>query len=152
MMNKKGFTLIELLATIIVLSIVMGIGAYSIINILNSSKKKNYDILIDNINSGAEQFYQECTYSSNEIVNSSTVCRKDGNGNLRTNLGTLVEYGYIKGNDSDKNTKKFSISNPLDKVDISNCEIMIYFDGNVNVSAITGTNTSCPTSYSDIKE
>ena len=39
--DKNGFTLVELLAVIILLSIIMGIGTFSVTKIINSSKEKN---------------------------------------------------------------------------------------------------------------
>lgn len=39
--NKKGFTLIELLAVIVILAIVMGISANSVLNSINSSRKSS---------------------------------------------------------------------------------------------------------------
>ena len=58
--NTKGFTLVELIATIVLLSLVMGIGAFSITQIIKSAKEKDYKLLIENINNAAELYYQEC--------------------------------------------------------------------------------------------
>ena len=41
-LDNKGFTLVELIATIIVLSIVLGIGAYSMIGLIENSREKDY--------------------------------------------------------------------------------------------------------------
>ena len=41
-MNRKGFTLVELIATSVLLSLMMGIGAYSITNVIKSSKEKDF--------------------------------------------------------------------------------------------------------------
>ena len=38
-LNRKGFTLIELLAVIVILAIVMGIGANSVLTTMNNSRK-----------------------------------------------------------------------------------------------------------------
>ncbi len=40
-LNNKGFTLIELLAVIVILAIVMGISATSVLNSINSSRKSS---------------------------------------------------------------------------------------------------------------
>ena len=50
-MNNKGFTLVELLGTIVILAIIVGISSYSIITVLNNTKKKNYQFLVDKIKS-----------------------------------------------------------------------------------------------------
>ena len=42
MKNKKGFTLVELLAVIVVLGIVMGIAAFAITNVLDSTRKNAF--------------------------------------------------------------------------------------------------------------
>ena len=38
-LNRKGFTLIELLAVIVILAIVMGVAANSVLNVMNDSRK-----------------------------------------------------------------------------------------------------------------
>ena len=48
-LDSKGFTLIELIATLVVLTLVMGLGAYSITGIIKSSKEKDYELLIKEI-------------------------------------------------------------------------------------------------------
>ena len=146
-MNRKGFTLVELLATILILALLLGIGTYSIISIINSSKQKNYELLINNTKSAAETYYQECKFSNNSGI-PCTDNNKDGK--YETSLGDLVTYGYLKGNDTLKNGNnkgKYTIVNPNDKVDISNCSINISYDnGKVKVTAITSSG-SCPTEY-----
>ena len=138
MMNKKGFTLVELLATLVVLAIIMSIGAYSIIQIFNSSKKKNYEILLANIKSGAETYYQECKYANN----SGITCTKSGSGYTIT-LGNLTTYGYLKGNSTDSN-KKYTIVNPNNNKNIASCQIKVEnTTSGIKVTAITTTG-SCP--------
>ena len=117
-MNKKGFSLIELLATLVILGTVMGIATYTIISILNSSKEKNYALLIDNIRGGAEVYYQECKYSRESIL---TVFDDDSDAaesfcDYQVKLGELVEYGYVTGNKKDASGKYVSsvqLSDPL---------------------------------------
>lgn len=55
-MNRKGFTLIEMLATIVILGLVMGIASYSVISIINTSKKKTENVFIENIGKGVEEY------------------------------------------------------------------------------------------------
>lgn len=143
-MNSKGFTLVELIATIVVLAIVMSIGAYSIVNVIKNSRNENYKTLINNVKSGAETYYQECKYSNN----SGITC----NNNLEVTLGELVTYGYLTGNGSDNS--KYTLVNPLDEKDISNCKIRVTYDEGtgvikvVNISDLSNSNfASCPKTY-----
>ncbi len=144
MRDKNGFTLVELLATIIVLALLMSIAGFSVAQVIKSSKEENYKLLVSNIKSAAELYYQECRYSK-----SSSVC---SGYNGRITLGKLVNYGFLKGNakgnDNDKDTNYNLLSNPMDTNDITNCEIIIsYSDGKVIVSAVSGSdnnNGSCP--------
>ena len=132
--NKKGFTLVELIATIVVLALVVGISSYAVIGLIQSSKEKNYELLITSIKDAAETYYQECTYSNNTGI----TC-----GNTVT-LNDLLTYGYLKGNDSDHDN---SIINPKDNENIGSCQISIsYLSGKVKVSAVNPTG-SCPTEY-----
>ena len=62
-MNKKGFTLIELLATIIVLSLVVGITIYFGGNAIEKAKEKTYQITLNNISKVANNYLKE--YSNN---------------------------------------------------------------------------------------
>ena len=89
MNNNKGFTLVELIAAIVLLSLVVGITSYSIIGIINRNKEENYNLLIKNINSAAETYYQECRYSNNDMIN----CNKIENDEYMVSLGDLVNYG-----------------------------------------------------------
>lgn len=143
-MNNRGFTLVELLATLIALALVTSIGTYSIISIMNSAKEEDYNLLITEIKSSSELYYQECKYG--EINPSNITCEncEDNDGYCPT-LGSLVTYGYLKGNN--KNGDIYTITNPKDNKDIRNCEIKITFTNNkikVDVYNNHG-NSSCPT-------
>ncbi len=137
-MNRRGFTLVELLATLVILAIVMSLGAYSIISIINNSKDKNYDILISNIKDSAENYYQECRYANNDGI----VCTKDGNAYTAT-LGDLVTYGYLKGNSKD-DEKRYTIVNPKDNNSIASCTINVAYNNGIVITAKNPTG-SCPT-------
>ena len=140
-LNNKGFTLVELLATIAILALVMGIATFSITVILNKSKEKNYQLLITSIKDAAETYYQECKYSNNNGIN----CNKNTDGSLKTTLGELLTYGYLKGNGTEG---KNVITNPQkNDVDISSCSIIIkYNNGSINVENDNFTvNDTCPT-------
>lgn len=147
-MNRKGFTLIELLATIILLALVVGISSYAITTLIQNSKNKNYDLLISNIKDASELYYQECRYGDVSGID----CTKKADGSYQVSLGALVNYGYLKGNDTVKSENtivngKYTIVNPKDNQNISACVIKIlYSSGKVTVKAVTTTG-SCPTEY-----
>lgn len=136
--NNLGFTLIELIATIVILTLVMGISTYSISAIIKNSKEKNYELLINNIKDAAETYYQECKYSNNTGI----ACSSDS----ITTLGQLVKYGYLKSNDSESSSSQ-KIVNPKDNEDITDCQIQITYNaGSIKVKANEPTG-SCPTEY-----
>ena len=74
-MNNKGFTLIELLATIVLLVLVITVSTYAVTNVIDVSDKKNWDILVSNIESACEIYYQE-------------------NGSNTITVGELLNNGY----------------------------------------------------------
>ena len=142
MNNNKGFTLVELIAAIVLLSVVVGITSYSIIGIINRNKEENYNLLIKNINSAAETYYQECRYSNNDMIN----CNKIENDEYMVSLGDLVNYGFLRGNEKIKEgteKDKYTIVNPLDNTNISNCEITVKFV-NSKVEVNIPTSDVCP--------
>lgn len=130
-LGNKGFTLIELIATLVVLSIVMGIGAYSITGLIKSSKEKDYELLVKEIKNAVEIYYQECKYVNNNNCQSEIT------------LGFLVENGYLKGNGKEIDT----LINPNDNVDISECKIRYEYSsyaGELQFDYDDSTNESCP--------
>lgn len=139
MNNKLGFTLVELLATLVVLAIVLSIGAYSIINIIKSSKTENYNVLVKNIKSAAETYYQECKYDNKNAISNGLSCDNTG-GTYTLTLSEMVQYGYLTSNDGDTGLK-----NPKNDDDIGNCKIAIsYSNGVVNVVK-ADSQEKCPT-------
>ena len=72
-LNRKGFTLIELLAVIVILAVVMGIAATSVLSAMNNSRKSS---LQDSALSAADAFrtsYAEYSISSsNGLVGNTT--------------------------------------------------------------------------------
>lgn len=139
-MNNKGFTLVELIATVVLLVLVMGIGAYSITAIIEKSKEKDYNLLIENIKNASEDYYIECQYGD---VDLDII---DCDGSIK--LGDLVNYGYLTGNGKDSDDK-YTLVNPNNKNSIVDCTIEInYDDGKVIVTSLGQNETnSCPSSY-----
>ena len=116
--KKKGFTLIELLATIIILGIVMTIGGFAISSIITSSKENNQKMLVSNIKTAAEDYYQECKH---DII-TATDCNFEGDF-LKTPLKKLINYGYLTSNKTKDQEGK--LYNQINGDEISNCTIKI---------------------------
>lgn len=126
-MNNKGFTLVELLGTIMILSIIIGISSYSIVTVLNETKKKNYELLIEDIKKASETYYQECKYGNNCPYTEEI------------SLGKLVADGYLSSNS--KNS--IGLTDPVTNKDISNCIISVeYTNGEIKITPEVGDN--CP--------
>lgn len=138
--GSQGFTLVELIATLVLLSIIMGIGTYSITTIINNSKEKDYELLVKEIVNATEVYYQECRFSNHNCDSDSKIT-----------LDFLISQGYLKGNSTifdDVNDKEvFTIVNPKDNKNISSCIIEYeYTNGKIKVTAVNPTG-SCPRSY-----
>ncbi len=68
-MNKKGFTLVELLATIVILSLVMGISIVGILTSLENAKKKTEEEFLNQISVSVDNYIAMCfggLYSSSD--------------------------------------------------------------------------------------
>jgi len=151
--NDKGFTLVELIATLVILALVMGIGAVSITKVIENSKKKDYELLITEINNAVELYYQECKYSQNGVIDCPSI---DYSGYYNITLGDLVSKGFLKGNatiktedEKDPNNNKLTLVNPNNNNNISDCRIKYRYDsGKIEVKTSGQNSTSsCPTEY-----
>ena len=67
-LNNKGFTLIELLAVIVILAVVMGVAATSVIGAMNNSRKSS---LQNSASSAADAF--RTAYAETALKNDNTV-------------------------------------------------------------------------------
>lgn len=147
-LNNKGFTLIELVATIVILAVVMGIGSYAITGIISRSKEEDYKLLIEEIKSAVELYYQECKYYGSDNI----ICPEldEGTGYYSATLGTLVNYGYLKGNGTNSDNKMILV-NPNNDVSITMCVIRYkYNDGDFDIESVVvnemdeSIKNSCP--------
>lgn len=125
-LNNKGFTLIELLAVIVILAIVMGISATSVISSINNSRKSSLysaaqtaaanmntwvteDFLItENVNKKLGDEFVKLTQNTPKIdwicltSNSPVIMNKAGSGDASTSLFSalgLSENDIVIGND-----------------------------------------------------
>ena len=138
-LDNKGFTLVELLATVVLLSIIVGIAGISITTIIKNSKEKDYQLLVKEIKNAVELYYQECKFVNNNCSSEITI-------------GYLVDNGYIKGNSVDIDDESILV-NPNTGIDISNCSIKYsYNNGNMiiesngEISTCSNDGKCCPTS------
>ena len=149
-MNNKGFTLIELIVTILLLAIIAGIGTYSVINIINSTKLTNYNLLLKNVKTGAETFYNECMYGNNSVIEGAVNTDPDVVSCNEVTLGALVKYGFVTGN-SKKDDAKYKLVNPSNNDDLTVCKIVISTDDNGFNITNNGGGSNCPTTYEEVK-
>lgn len=131
-LNRKGFTLIELIGVIVLLALIMGIGTYSIVEILNNYKDKSYDLLIENIKSAVEEHYIECEYDGG---NTSLGCDQ-----TFISLEKLVKNGYLESNSETK-----LLIDPRTEKSIKDCEVQGKYKNGI-FSIVENTNNSdvCP--------
>lgn len=139
-MKNKGFTLIELLATLIILALITSVVTIVTLNTMQKAKEKERDILVANIIDGATAMALECV---NTTPKELPICGNI-NKNNRIPLKTLVEYGYIKGDENGK------IYNPAaskeEYKDVTDCEFYIETIKNVAQFHICDIETGiCPT-------
>ena len=133
-LDKKGFTLVELVAVIVLLSLIMSIGGYTITTVIKNSREKEYQILMKNINNAVEEYYIECRYADDNNTCQSQI-----------NLGYLVTNGYMDGNATDSNDFAILVNPVLDNENISGCDIKYtYSDGKINIEAVNPSDI-CPT-------
>lgn len=127
-MNKKGFTLIELLAVIVVLGVVLLLAMPSILDSINTSRDSSYKILIGNIKTAAETYYQECEYgdlSDKNKYGEDYACTITNGNTINTTIGALANTGILKVSESDENNKLVVLDPRDNKKNLNDCKITI---------------------------
>lgn len=149
-MNKKGFTLIELLAVIVVLGVVLILAMPSILDSINASRNASYKVLMGNIKTAAETYYQECEYGdlSNKAKYGNYACTINNN-TITTTIGALANTGILKVVADESGN--LIVNDPRDTTkNLNSCGIQIIktVDSNFKVTyQINGSDqTGCPTS------
>lgn len=149
-MNKKGFTLIELLAVIVVLGVVLILAMPSILDSINASRNASYKVLMGNIKTAAETYYQECEYGdlSNKAKYGNYACTINNN-TITTTIGALAKTGILKV--AADESGNLIVNDPRDTTkNLNSCGIQIIktVDSNFKVTyQINGSDqTGCPTS------
>ena len=103
MRNKKGFTLVEVISAIVILSIIITLGVFSITKVRSNILEKQYKNIKLEIELAAEKYYSDT--ESKEVY-----------------VDTLIKEGYLKANN-----KSMTITDPRDKT-ILNCYIVTIND------------------------
>lgn len=149
-MNKKGFTLIELLAVIVVLGVVLILAMPSILDSINASRNASYKVLMGNIKTAAETYYQECEYGdlSNKAKYGNYACAINNNI-ITTTIGALANTGILKV--AADESGNLIVNDPRDTTkNLNSCAIQIVkkVDSNFKVTyQINGSDQAgCPTS------
>ena len=122
--NNKGFTLIELLGVIAIIAIILGIGTYGIVNLVNKSKEKGSLISETSIKKSASLYADEADDS---------LWIDPGSGNFKyycITIEELINKGIIKKNAKlpDNINKSNYISIKKDKVSLVKSEPVILGD------------------------
>lgn len=149
-MNKKGFTLIELLAVIVVLGVVLILAMPIILDSINASRNASYKVLMGNIKTAAETYYQECEYGdlSNKAKYGNYACTINNNI-ITTTIGALANTGILKV--AADESGNLIVNDPRDTTkNLNSCAIQIVkkVDSNFKVTyQINGSDQAgCPTS------
>ena len=89
--NRKGFTLVELLAVIVVISLVLGLSAYGIINVHKNAKEKAIAINEESIREAARIYSSEANESEWKVLN-----KDDQYSYFCTTIQRLKNAGLLK--------------------------------------------------------
>ena len=135
--NNKGFTLIELLAIIAITAIILGVGTYGIVNLVNKSKEKGTLISETSIKKSASLYADEADDS---------LWIDPGSGNYKyycITIEELINKGIIKKNAKlPKGIDKYNyVSIKKNKVTFVNGESLIIkdaLDGSADASVCVG--------------
>ena len=142
--DNRGFTLVELIATIVVLVLVMGIGAFAVSALIKSAKEKDLELLIKNIKDGTETYYLECKYSKSEVLQCPAATINGGLTYYEVSLKELITYGFLEGNGK-KGDDTYQLVNPVDKSDISSCRVKYtYSSGGLSFYDVGSNKKNCP--------
>ena len=126
-MNRKGFTLIELLAVIVLIGILAVLIVPGFFNNIEETKNISYNMLINNIVTASQMYYEECEYGDLSDNKYEPYACSISNNTIETTLGALANTGFLKVSDTKEASGKEikAVLNPKDNKDISDCKIKI---------------------------
>ena len=125
-MNKKGFTLVEVLAVVVILSIILSMATFGVVNIRRNSLQKLVDTKISNLESSAIIYGQE---NQNELTETCNIDEVDYDFCKLVNVKYLIENEYYTTNEANSENKKDLINNVTNKSMLCD-EIQIYKKNN----------------------
>lgn len=144
-MDNKGFTLVELLATVVVLGLVMGITAHSVLGVIEKSKDKSEKIFVDKLENSIDAYISDAR-TKNQLqiaTNSRNIeyqkCKLYEVGGTCINGGsyestayTMKSFPLSKISDSHLIQNK-DIINPKNKTEckLNNVEVYLYRDSDM---------------------
>lgn len=111
-MDNKGFTLVEVIAVVAIIALVGTLTIPSILNTLNTGKDSSDRVLYSDIKEAMQVMYEDiyymgseiCKYDNNgkiiKVENGVEKCREYVeiiDGNIETNIQTLISNGYLTG-------------------------------------------------------
>ena len=103
--NKRGFSLVELLATILVVSIVLGMGVTYVTKTINNSKEKSQILALNNIkktaNTYIEEYSNDIAWINDNNKETSFSC---------VSINSLINKGYISNKDITNDIKDSGIT------------------------------------------
>ena len=97
-MNNKGFTLIELLATIVILSLVMGISVYGVTGAINNSKARGEKLFLENLGKSISSYIE--LHGSALKQTGGEVAKFSKKNNIGNSTYEVSLYQLKKGNDN----------------------------------------------------
>lgn len=125
-MKKNGFTLIEVLAVLVILSIIMSIGAISVINIRNNSYEDLLETKKQNLESAAIVYGQE---NPDVLKDKCEVDNYKSDYCAMVTVATLINGKYFKSTETNANGEADLINNVTNK-SMKNDKIQIYRKNN----------------------
>ncbi len=125
-MKKNGFTLIEVLAVLVILSIIMSIGAISVINIRNNSYEDLLETKKQNLEAAAIVYGQE---NPDVLKDKCEVDNYKSDYCAVVTVATLINGKYFKSTETNANGEIDLINNVTNK-SMKNDKIQIYRKNN----------------------
>lgn len=110
MKKNKGFTLVELLAVIVILAILALIAVPNISGLLKKSRNNMFCKKVQSIEAAAKYYAQDYEDKLEFVDDMSSV-----------KVATLLEYGYIKEDNKNKN----DVADPRDGSNLKEVEVTI---------------------------
>ncbi len=133
-LNRKGFTLIELLAVIVILAVVMGIAATSVIGVMNNSRKNGLQQGAAAVADSFRVAYAEAIMNGN-TSNVLGVNISSTNRIYSLNAETLSKLNITATNYTEKSGTGVVSADAVTGTTIAMSNSFIYVDSNNNVIA-----------------